>query len=45
MDTTSARMAGERIGSTTATPWSCGFWFVFTYLPPAPLVGWEWPMS
>jgi len=40
MDVSSARMADGRIEGTTASPWSLGFWFVFTYLPPARLVGW-----
>jgi hypothetical protein len=31
------------IAGTTASPWrySFGFWFAFTYLPPASLVGRE----
>jgi len=41
MDTSDARMAVGRIERTTATPWAGSFWFVFTYLPPASLVGWE----
>ena len=44
MDASSARMADGQNVSTTASPWSFGFWFAFTYLPPAPLVGWESPM-
>ena len=39
MDTSDARLAGGRIEDTTAMPWS--FWFGFTYLSPASLVGRE----
>jgi len=31
--------AGESGAGTTATPWSFGSWYAFTYLSPAPLVG------
>ena len=41
MDIRDARQADGRIAGTTASPWSFGFWFVFTYLPPASLVGRE----
>ena len=41
MGTSDVRQADGRIASTTASPWSFGFWFGFTYLPPASLVGWE----
>ncbi len=37
----SGRATTERVLTTTATPWSFGYWFAFTYLPPASLVGWE----
>ena len=33
----------EQAGATTVTSWS--FWFGFTYLPPALLVGYEARMS
>ena len=41
MDASSVLMADRRVSGTTAAPWLFGFWFAFTYLPPAPLVGWE----
>ncbi len=34
---------GEQTGATTVSSWS--FWFRFTYLPPAVLVGCEARMS
>ena len=41
MNESATRQAVERIAVATATPWSFGVWFGFTYLPPASLVGRE----
>ncbi len=44
MDAPETRHLFERIAVATASPWSFGVWFGFTYLPPASLVGREAPM-
>jgi hypothetical protein len=41
MEQTSARETVGRIAEITAGPWVSAFWFGFTYLPPASLVGRE----
>lgn len=43
METTGRTRTTERMVETTAAPWcsAFGFWFTFTYLPPASLVGLE----
>ena len=43
MERPSAPAPVAPIAGTTATPWASafGYWFAFTYLPPASLVGWE----
>ena len=41
MDTARAQQPVERIAVATASPWSFGVWFGFTYLSPASLVGRE----
>jgi hypothetical protein len=43
MDASHDRLSNRRTAHTTASPWrhAFGFWFAFTYLPPASLVGRE----